>query len=177
MELTPLKRVRYFIGQVLGVDEFLGEQNYFREKSRRHNRFLHGLGVVCGLEVKPGKDLLVIHPGLALNCKGDEIVVPQPVEMALPESRRSVYLTMHYAERETDPIPAVGTEEKVQNSRLEETYELAYLAENPCPGHRRKKSQCLPCGKSHGIPLAKMVYRAGRWRIDRRFRRPQVFPR
>jgi len=174
MDLTPLKRVRYSFGQVLGVDDFLGEQNYFRDKSRRHNRYLHGVGVVCGLEVEAGKDVLVIHPGLALNCEGEEVVVPQPVEMPLPGNRKSVYLTLHYAERETDPLPVAGTEEMVPNSRIEETYELTYQQENPCPGHRRLKSRCLPCGKSHGIPVAKMVYRAGRWRIDGRFRRPEA---
>ena len=174
MDLTPLKRVRYSFGQVLGVDDFLGEQNYFRDKSRRHNRYLHGWGVVCGLEVDAGKDILVIHPGLALNCKGEEVVVPQPVEMPLPASRRCVYLALHYAERETDPLPVVGTEEMMTNSRIEETYELTYQQENPCPALRRKKSPCLPCGESHGIPLAKMVYRSGRWRIDGRFRRPEV---
>jgi hypothetical protein len=92
------------------------------------------------LGVEAGKDVLVIHPGLALNCEGEEVGVPQPVEMALTGSRRSVYLTLHYTERETDPLPVAGTEEMAQNSRIEETYVLNYQQENPCPGRRRKKT-------------------------------------
>ena len=44
-----LQRVRYFNGQVLGVDDFNTEQNYFIEKHRLHNRHVHGWGVVNGL--------------------------------------------------------------------------------------------------------------------------------
>ena len=47
----PLSRVRYVTGQVLPVDDFIAEQNYFREKLRRHNRTLHQPGIVDGLEV------------------------------------------------------------------------------------------------------------------------------
>src|SRR6185369_9680663 len=49
-ELTSLK---YFYGQLLGVQDFQAEQNYFRDKLRLHNRCLHGYGTVCGLEVVP----------------------------------------------------------------------------------------------------------------------------
>ena len=31
----------------------IAEQEYFRQKLRRHNRFMHGWGVVCGLAVEP----------------------------------------------------------------------------------------------------------------------------
>ncbi|HWO25309.1 MAG TPA: hypothetical protein VNO30_41500 [Kofleriaceae bacterium] len=45
-------RVNYFYGQLLGVRELQAEQRYFLDKHRLHNRYLHGYGVVCGLEVK-----------------------------------------------------------------------------------------------------------------------------
>ena len=45
-------RLCYFYGQLLGAKDFKTEQAYFREKSKLHNRCLHGYGVVCGLEVK-----------------------------------------------------------------------------------------------------------------------------
>ena len=44
-------RLNYFYGQMLGAHDFQGEQNFFREKSKLHNRCLHGYGVVCGLRV------------------------------------------------------------------------------------------------------------------------------
>lgn len=44
-----MKRVNYFEGQLLGLDDFRAEQRYHREKRKMHNRFLHGWGVVSGL--------------------------------------------------------------------------------------------------------------------------------
>jgi hypothetical protein len=44
-------RLKYFYGQMLGAHDFQTEQDFFREKSRLHNRCLHGYGVVCGLRV------------------------------------------------------------------------------------------------------------------------------
>lgn len=51
--MPELKRLRYFYGQMLGVNDFQAEQNYFREKLKLHNRCLHGYGTVCGLMVVP----------------------------------------------------------------------------------------------------------------------------
>jgi hypothetical protein len=52
--LVPeFKRLSYFYGQHLGPFDLQGEQAYLREKHRLANRFLHGWGVVCGLEVVP----------------------------------------------------------------------------------------------------------------------------
>ena len=45
------ERLRYFPRQLLTADDMRTEQQYFREKLRRHNRMLHGWGVVCGLQV------------------------------------------------------------------------------------------------------------------------------
>jgi hypothetical protein len=47
------KRLKYSYGQMLGADDFLTEQNFFREKFKLHNRCLHGYGTVCGLMVMP----------------------------------------------------------------------------------------------------------------------------
>ena len=51
--VPDLRRLNYFFGQMLGVDDFRSEQSYFREKHKLHNRCLHGYGTVCGLLVKP----------------------------------------------------------------------------------------------------------------------------
>ncbi|MGT2476686.1 hypothetical protein [Paraburkholderia terrae] len=51
--VSDLRRLNYFFGQMLGVDDFRSEQNYFREKHKLHNRCLHGYGTVCGLLVMP----------------------------------------------------------------------------------------------------------------------------
>ena len=51
--MPELERLSYFYGQMLGVQDFRSEQNYFREKLKLHNRCLHGYGIVCGLQVCP----------------------------------------------------------------------------------------------------------------------------
>src|SRR5262245_19115065 len=51
--VPDLRRLNYFFGQMLGVDDFRSGQNYFRDKHKLHNRCLHGYGTVCGLLVKP----------------------------------------------------------------------------------------------------------------------------
>ena len=87
-ETTFSERVRYFPRQLITADDMRLEQEYFREKLRRHNRYLHGTGVVCGLKVtaKPtSKSPLQIEiaSGYALDPQGDEIYVPRAVPLDL----------------------------------------------------------------------------------------------
>src|SRR5215470_1511513 len=73
---TPsLERVRYFPRQLVTADDLTQDQEYFRNKLRRHNRLLHGWGVVCGARVKKGAGdcEVVIEPGYLLGPHGDEI--------------------------------------------------------------------------------------------------------
>lgn len=165
-------RVRYFTGQLLTAEDFEAEQEYLREKRRRHNRYSHGYGVVNGLQVSIGDNNVRVDPGLAVDCHGEEIVVCEPTEVALTEKDGVKYLTICYIERETDPVPVPGSEETIQNSRIEEVFELTFECDHPCSGHKRDKLRWVPCGEAHGIPLAKLTYRRGHWRIDRKFRRP-----
>ena len=50
------------------------------EARKRHNRLLHGWGVVCGLQVHCGGDRQNVHiePGYALECDGSEVLLPPP---------------------------------------------------------------------------------------------------
>lgn len=79
-----LERPRYYARQLLTPAEMTLEQTYFRDKLRRHNRFLHGWGVVCGAIVcvvskqdgngaEPWK--VNVSPGYILGPYGDEIVI------------------------------------------------------------------------------------------------------
>src|SRR5690348_16682550 len=77
---TPLRN-NYFFGKLMDVPDFDVEQFYVVDKFRRHHSRLHGTGVVCGLEVvhhpTPGcRDrYVVVKPGSALDCCGNEILV------------------------------------------------------------------------------------------------------
>jgi hypothetical protein len=84
---TTAERVRYFPRQLLTADDMRTEQDYFREKLRRHNRLLHGWGVICGLEVvvDPGGAPMGVSicPGYALGPWGDEIAVEEAMPLDL----------------------------------------------------------------------------------------------
>lgn len=75
--LVPTERPRYFAGQLLTEDDLRAEQEYVLAKNRLHNRFLHGWGVVCGLELGCGDcpGYVTVRPGYAIDPCGNDIVV------------------------------------------------------------------------------------------------------
>jgi hypothetical protein len=87
-EASGLERVRFFPRQILGADDLNTEQRYFRERQRRHNRFLHGWGVACGCQVQlpqtPASPYQVtICPGYVITPWGDEIMIGSPTLLDL----------------------------------------------------------------------------------------------
>src|SRR5678816_299917 len=128
-----LQRVSYFFGQVLGVDDFKTEQNYFIEKHRLHNRHLHGWGVVNGLEVSVDKGNVVhVSPGLALDCAGNEILLCSEAKLKAPARTSEFYVVVEYREIEVGPVPFApgtggSTEPTLNNSRIQEDCRL-YIA-------------------------------------------------
>ncbi len=80
-ELRGLERTRFFARQLVMPDDLTQDQIYFREKMRRHNRMLHGWGVVCGSCVTAGRTAceVIVDAGYILGPYGDEIVIESPV--------------------------------------------------------------------------------------------------
>lgn len=82
-----LERPRYFPRQLMTPDELTLEQQFFLDKMRRHNRLLHGWGVVCGAQVRQKMDkdgdpvpwTLEISAGSILDQVGNEIVIPKKI--------------------------------------------------------------------------------------------------
>ena len=66
-EIAQLERVNFFPRQLLTDGDMIADQEYFREKLRRHNRYLHGWGVVCGLEVTEAREK---GPGWCGSARG-----------------------------------------------------------------------------------------------------------
>ncbi|HJU56021.1 MAG TPA: hypothetical protein VJ715_15655 [Pyrinomonadaceae bacterium] len=125
------ERPRYYARQLITPDDMTLEQDYFRTKLRRHNRLLHGWGVVCGArvvfqEAKPWK--LIVKTGYILGPYGDEIYIekdqcvdvrrqcaslqpePEPHDMECTEeqqpqqptpSDQTRYLAIRYVEQQT----------------------------------------------------------------------------
>jgi len=131
LALPRFERVKYFYGQLLGVREFQSEQSYFLDKHRLHNRYLHGYGVVCGLEVRlaggppdpcaphgegaAAAARVELGAGLALDCLGNEIAVRGPVTVDLLDQLdgrgraellegRPAYLSLAFVERPVEPV-------------------------------------------------------------------------
>ena len=70
-------RPRFFAGQLLSDEDLNRLDRYIIAKNKLHNRYLHGWGVVCGLEVAcdPCPGFVTVKSGYALGPCGDDIIV------------------------------------------------------------------------------------------------------
>jgi hypothetical protein len=131
-----LARVRFYPRQLLEADDLRQEQAYHRERARRHNRYLHGWGVVAGCQVQPAATTeqpwqVRVCPGYLLTPPGDEVSIPLPMTFDIagctlsagdpcafarpcpPISRRALvdrrlYLAVRYVECESQPARLPG---------------------------------------------------------------------
>ncbi|MCG3206423.1 MAG: hypothetical protein FOGNACKC_00021 [Anaerolineae bacterium] len=152
--LDQMARNHYFPGKWLDTRAFDSEQTYFMGKDRRHNRYLHGAGVVCGLRVRQHPNpacrnrLVIIEPGVAVDCCGREIYVadeetvefkelfaaawraangPQSQPDAAPHTFQ---LCLNYTECPTEEVPALFDDCRCDDTALQpnqilEGYEFA----------------------------------------------------
>jgi hypothetical protein len=80
---SSFARPRFFAGQLLTEEDLQDLTGYVLAKNRLHNRYLVGDGVVCGLDVQKhpcNARQVNVGPGYALDCCGNDISVPCPVE-------------------------------------------------------------------------------------------------
>jgi hypothetical protein len=89
-----LERVRYFPRQLIKADDMRAEQEFFVDKLRRHNRLLHGWGVVCGLQVAPPATSdpawqVTICPGYLVTPQGDDVNLCDPVAFDLSKGAQT----------------------------------------------------------------------------------------
>lgn len=83
LDRGSIERPRFFARQLVTPDDLTLGQDYFRNKIRRMNRYLHGWGVVCGTRVvnpqKPQPWKVVIQRGYILGPYGDEILIDREI--------------------------------------------------------------------------------------------------
>jgi hypothetical protein len=169
-DVPPLARLRYFHGRALSALDMRREQAYHLDKDRLRNRLLHGWGIVCGLGVEvvakapcdpsddaPDKLVLRIHPGAAIDCDGNEIVVRNPREITvdallgddelrrLREDPATVYVSLCFHEELIDPsrpLLTAGCEPVAacEYGRVRETYRICASTTRPDSG-----PACEPC--------------------------------
>ncbi len=149
-----LARNNYHAGRLLGAQDFQLEQDYVRERLRRHNRALHGAGIVDGLQVSVGPDSaggeqVVVQPGFALDPFGEEIELRCEASAGLPGIGTQLFVMLSYAERLTHPMPT-SDDEPVQFARVEETFAL-HLEET---------------AGQNGVVLARLIRTADGWKVD-----------
>jgi hypothetical protein len=154
----PLERPRYFTGRILDAATLTAEQDYFREKLRRHNRALVGWGVVSGLGVHVAGDAqagglrIVVEPGYAVDAYGEEISLPRAVALAPPGQGDAAFVTICSWENPCLSVPA--PEGETSEARCVE--EACVVGIRTDPG-------------AQAIALARIVLTEGSWRVDPAF--------
>ena len=156
---AQLGRNTYFTGKLLLDRDFQIEQDFFRGKHLRHNRYQHGSGIGCGLEVEPHPTVgcrdtyVVVRPGQALDCCGQEIVLARPEVVPLAElvkqawaaehgddpmtGTHTIQLCVQYAECATEDVPAVyadcSCDDACRPNRIVESYRFEARIDPPAP--------------------------------------------
>jgi hypothetical protein len=160
-EREPLKRPSYFAGRLLDAATLQSEQDYLREKHRRHNRKLHGSGIVSGLEVRVNAiagsdgDCIVVEPGYAIDRYGEEIAVSECVRLALPADGDVTYVSLRYWDHPCAEVPSQGA---LEVGCIEEACAIAILRD------------VLPLA----LEIARLIRLDGRWTVDPAFIRARV---
>jgi len=117
--LAAPERNRYFYGLMMDAERFQKDQDYFNLKRSLLNRFVAGRGVVCGLNLSfdKAKSELTLGPGMALDGRGREIIVPAATPVDFTQltdahgkpagpapSGATVLISLAYAETKIDPV-------------------------------------------------------------------------
>ena len=151
--------------------DFSTEQDYFLGKLRRHNRYLHGWGVVYGFEVSLRRDKIVVSPGVAVDCAGNEIVLETRQVLEMPPAQRQFYLTVAYTETLVNMVPTLVSEiaspdAGVEYSLVQEGSSVDIHSQDPAAEHDGMGPGTPGCGQAHPVPVARVVRRFRGWRIS-----------
>jgi hypothetical protein len=160
---ATLKRPHFFAGQLLDAATLQDEQDYHREKFRRHNRMLHGFGIVSGLGVHvestsgPGGGRIIVDPGCAIDHRGEEICVCAGAALAPPGGGDEAFVSLRFWEHPCSPdSPSASGESGV--TRVEEACVIGFA------------QAVLP----PALALARLIRADGGWSIDPVFAPPRA---
>lgn len=83
---NPNCTLNYHFGMLLGVEDLRSEQGFHLGQHRRHQRALHGFGVVHGLNVifNASKAELQVTPGIAVDPAGRDLALASLQCVSLP---------------------------------------------------------------------------------------------
>jgi len=158
--LECLARPRFFCGQLLTDQDLEVLVGWTRDRLAL-SRYRHGWGVVCGLDVHCDPDPkrpagVIVSPGYAVSCCGDDIVLCEEAKLDLRDACRedeepcttdlrlrwtslelpvirewAVDLFLRYREEPSEPQAALGRSackevSACEPSRVRESYELVW---------------------------------------------------
>lgn len=173
-----LKRPRFEAADRLGAADLAAEQWWRRQRLRRHNRHLHGWGIVCGLLVAPASDparpwSVIVCPGYALGPYGDEILVGCAVRVDVRESvwsrasdkEQVAYVVIRFAESAGAPRSYRSADcdcddRRTRPSMIAEKYRVDVLWSMPDAGTQpsidlcHDMPGCAPCPPTPYVLLA-----------------------
>ena len=177
-----LARPDYRPGEYLLADDVKAGQQYLQQRFRRHDRMLHGPGVICGLRVVPANDPghpwgVFVCPGYAIGPYGDEIELRRRelldiedslwMNFSTPGLPQFAFVGISYAEKLIKPVPAPMPlcqcdETTYVPSRIKDSHQLAVLWTgiqerrrlfDMCAG---EVMECEPCPESPYLLLARI---------------------
>ena len=165
-----LQRPKYNNGQVLTANDLADEQQYFIEKFKRHNRYLHGWGIISGLTILIRNKEILVEPGYAIDCAGNEIVLNERLKCDLPAGKIEFWVSIRYDEKRINPIQSgtvsdASSDQAKLFNRIQEDFQIELKFEDPNVCHEANKPGSAGCGHSHAITIAyiKMVRKV--WKI------------
>jgi len=156
-EDTPLRRPDFFAGMLLDAATLRAEQQYHREKLRRHNLVVHGFGIVEGLgvSVDASSDArrIIVSAGHAIDRCGEMVALPRSVELAAPKNGGEAFVVLRFWEH-----PCGRDSLAASCGYIEEACLLSVM------------TQAMP----PWLALARVARDGSRWQIDPTFDPPRA---
>lgn len=155
--VEPLAHPKYSFGMLLEPRLLALENRYHTLRANTHDIRLHDFGTVCGLRVDkhPAPQCVnsyaILRPGIALDCCGREIIVPEDLFVPLKDGATSGWCG---AAMSAAPAPvAIGTTTTAvpRATALTKLYICLRYAQcdtDPIPTYVRACGCCQPC--EHG---------------------------
>ncbi len=164
MPLRTFLRPNFFLGKLLSVEDLQREQAYHRDKGRLRNRLTFGTGVITGLRVSVEHDEVVVSPGLAYDCQGNELVVAVECRLPVPAAAGRHFVTLRYAEVGSGSVPLPdGT---VEAANVEETVAVEVVAHCPTCAKASMGQRIHGCESPHAVCIATLKPQGTRWRAS-----------
>jgi hypothetical protein len=154
-ELDCLERPRFFCGQLL-TDQDLSAMVGWTQDKFRLNRFRDGWGVACGLEVRRNPkqpSQVLISPGYALDCCGEDIVVCKETALDLQGACPS------------EDCDCDGSDGKTSQSQTDSVVDIfvSYKEQQIRPKHVMVRGDCPPvnnpCENSRTLETFQLSWR------------------